>query len=144
MPKHSLWARAAVLFAWVLPALAIAGPSRIDVFVERPTSLQNQVALEQRGIAVHVHALDAVTRLQQAMSEGLPTQSDQAQQEVFRRLQEQPDWSTQIGQAWQGRLLASQYRLTRLPAVVIDGDANHVVYGTLDPGRAIQTWLQRR
>lgn len=144
MLRHSPWFRAGVLCVWVLPALSIAGPSRIDVFVARPTAIQNRVALEQRGVAVHVHELDAVTRLQKEMSKGLPSQSTQAQQEVFRRLQEQPNWSTKIGKAWQGRLLASQYRLTRLPAVVIDGDAKRVVYGTLDLGRAIQTWLQHR
>lgn len=81
---------------------------------------------------VTVVELDKPSRLDQQLSQGLPDEKDAAAQAVQNRLQ---GFKKAYGQAYSGLLRAWRLGVTKVPAVVVDGQ--YVVYGQPDVAAAL-------
>jgi integrating conjugative element protein (TIGR03757 family) len=122
--------------AWAASEAAM--PVRIEVFnagdlpIQLPTS--DGVPLPT---PIEVYEIDAIARLESALSKGLPADRDGAQRLVRKRLG-QVDRSRldQVRRSATGLLNAAEYGIDRYPAVVFDGEA--VVYGVTDIGEALR------
>ena len=120
----------ALVFALAtLPVLAseLVHPSQIEIFTDsdHPVSAQGQSN-------VHVYRLDAPSRVEKALSAGLPTDLDTAKQIAAQRVRRTASSRAgALAQAYRGLMLARRYGLDRLPAVVFDGGLA-VVYGITD------------
>jgi integrating conjugative element protein (TIGR03757 family) len=90
---------------------------------------------------LQVYRLDAMTLIEEQLSQGLPAVEAQALA-VLQRMESEirRKYQAQIINASNGMTLAIHYRLDRLPAVVIDRKA--VIYGVPDVERALAIYQQ--
>lgn len=120
-------------------SLAAAGdaPVSVEVFTDSRTPVVSV------GFTPTIYLLDAIARLQQSLSEGLPKDPTKAKALVLSRLQRMSsDSSRELENAATGLLRAQEYGLNRYPAMVFDGQA--IVYGVTDLGVAQQHYAQWR
>jgi len=118
-----------------LSAPAIAGETApaIEVF----TDSKFQVVSVSDNTTVYV--MDRINQLQQALSEDLPIEPENAKRLVLSRFQRMDaQLSSELENAARGLVQAMQYGIDRYPAIVFDGDA--VVYGVLDVTAATQLY----
>jgi integrating conjugative element protein (TIGR03757 family) len=86
-----------------------------------------------------VYVMDRINQLQQALSEDLPSEPENAKRLVLSRFQRMDaQLSSELENAARGLVQAMQYGIDRYPAIVFDGDA--VVYGVLDVTVATQLY----
>ena len=122
-------------------AAAASEPILIDVFTisDRPIARR----AEPPGFIVRVHHIDALHRLEQELSHGLPTDEAQAKSMALRRVQAMgAAFNERTSQAMLGIELAYRYRIDRVPAIVFD-QGSHVVYGVTDVDRAIALYSDK-
>lgn len=123
-----------------------AGPAA-TIAVEAVTDDAHPVtgieALSGQGQAVAVYNLDDGERLTAELARGLPPDQEAAKAALQRRFAEQGRAAVQqrFERAFQGRIAAFEYGLTRYPAVVFNhGQA--VVYGVTDLPQALTLYRQ--
>lgn len=111
----------------------------VEVFANSATLVRQPQ--QPPPFVVKVYRLDGMAQLETQLSAGLPQTEaaamaymKQHEQEIRRR------YKDQINNAAAGMSLAIQYRLDRLPAVVIN--KNKVIYGIADVDYAAQLYLQ--
>lgn len=113
------------------------GPSvtTVEVFANSATVVRPP--FRQPGYVLKVYRVDAMAQLEQQLNAGLPKNEADAmaymrqhEAEIRRR------YKDQITNAASGMTLAVQYRLDRLPAIVIN--RAKVIYGVADVDRAIE------
>ncbi len=124
-----------MLLTGTLSAPAIAGEAApaIEVF----TDSTFQVVSVSDNTTVYV--MNRINQLQQALSEGLPSDPENAKQLVLARFQRMDaQLSSELENAAKGLAKAMQYGINRYPAIVFDGDA--VVYGVTDVTAATQIY----
>jgi integrating conjugative element protein (TIGR03757 family) len=91
---------------------------------------------------VELYPVDAVARLEESLSAGLPTDPAQAERVALERLQALDEARIeQLKAVASGLALARQHGLDRFPAVVINDDA--IVYGVMDLRQVIALYRQR-
>jgi len=132
-------AKAYLLFSMVLtgtlsaPAMAGEAAPAIEVFADS----KFQVVSVSDNTTVYV--MDRINQLQQALSEDLPIEPENAKRLVLSRFQRMDaQLSSELENAARGLVQAMQYGIDRYPAIVFDGDA--VVYGVLDVTAATQLY----
>lgn len=119
------------------PAIAGEAAPAIEVF----TDSTFQVVSASDNTTVYV--MDRINQLQQVLSEGLPSDPENAKQLVLVRFQRMDaQLSSELENAAKGLVQAMQYGLNRYPAIVFDGDA--VVYGVTDVTGATQLYQRWR
>ena len=117
---------ALLLVPLLLTNTAFAEP-RVEVFTDHGHPVTHAEALAD----VTVYRLDGLALAQDQLSEGLPSDPEEAGRIAAQRLDAQPMLNEQMMRAGQGLTLAHlQYRLDRYPAVVFDGTT--VTYGVTD------------
>ena len=115
------------------PAIAGEAAPAIEVF----TDSKFQVVSVSDNTTVYV--MDRINQLQQALSEDLPSEPENAKQLVLSRFQRMDaQLSSELENAARGLVQAMQYGIDRYPAIVFDGDA--VVYGVTDVTAATQIY----
>lgn len=123
-------ALAMILSCVSAPALGQERGVSVEVFTTphyRVTGIEH--AQRSLPIAVlRVHDLAAAMRLENSLSEGLPT--DQAEAAAIAKDRVRNVDATQLREAFGGLIRASELQLDRVPAMVFDGHA--VVYGVND------------
>jgi integrating conjugative element protein (TIGR03757 family) len=135
-----------LLLSWLVVAAAAAGTEaperlRLQVFT---SAAHPPVGLEAlAGVAtVELYAVDAVARLEEALSAGLPKDPEQAKALALERLQALEEATIErLNAGASGLALARQHGLDRFPAVVIDGHA--IVYGLMDLRQVVALYRQR-
>ena len=116
-----------------VPATAGEAAPAIEVF----TDSKFQVVSFSDNTTVYV--MDRINQLQQALSEDLPIEPENAKRLVLSRFQRMDaQLSSELENAARGLVQAMQYGIDRYPAIVFDGDA--VVYGVLDVTAATQLY----
>ena len=140
----------AALHALALGALLLAGASRaqtapagvltVEVFANSAMLVTPEPSASL-PYQLKVYRLDAMRNIEAAINQQLPQTEAEAQQwiaanEARIRRQVQP----QVESAAQGLTLAANYRLSRIPAIVINRKT--VVYGITDVQQALE--LARR
>lgn len=112
-------------------------PSTIDVFVTSNAEISGQRA------DVKVYVVDGLAALDRELSEGLPRDPKAAQKEALKRINALGDgFRARAESAAEGLVLAQEYGIKRVPAIVFD-DGISVVYGVTDIGDAIEIYRQR-
>ena len=132
-------AKAYIIISMVLtgtlsaPAIAGEAAPAIEIF----TDSKFQVVSVSDNTTVYV--MDRINQLQQALSEDLPSDPENAKRLVLSRFQRMDaQLSSELENAAKGLVQAMQYGIDRYPAIVFDGDA--VVYGVLDVTAATQLY----
>lgn len=119
--------RSALLIVPLLVTNVAFAEPRVEVFTDRGHPVAHTAAFAD----VTVYQLDGLALAQDQLSEGLPSDPEEAARIAAQRLDAQPILNEQMMRAGQGLTLAHlQYRLDRYPAVVFDGAA--VIYGVTD------------
>jgi integrating conjugative element protein (TIGR03757 family) len=86
--------------------------------------------------------VDAVARLEDTLSAGLPNDPEQAKALALERLQALDEASVErLNAGAAGLALARQHGLDRFPAVVIDGHV--IVYGVMDLRQVVALYRRR-
>lgn len=113
-------------------------PTTVEVFANMATLVPVPSA---PAYQLQVYRLDAMTLIEEQLSQGLPAVEAQALS-VLQRMESEirRKYQAQIINASNGMTLAIHYRLDRLPAVVIDRKA--VIYGVPDVERALAIYQQ--
>ncbi len=110
-------------------------PGSIEVFTDSLHPVQSDAA------ATSVYVIDRIDRLQQELSNDLPTDPEIAKQMALRHLQRvDARLSGELENAATGLVKAMQYGLDRYPATVFDGQ--FVVYGVTDLVAATQLYRE--
>ena len=116
-----------------VPAIAGEAAPAIEVF----TDSKFQVFSVSDNTTVYV--MDRINQLQQALSEDLPSDPENAKRLVLSRFQRMDaQLSSELENAARGLVQAMQYGINRYPAIVFDGVA--VVYGVADVTAATQLY----
>ncbi len=103
----------------------------------------SHISVLTNGLSSTVYRVDRIDRLQQALSEGLPTDPKTAKQAALDRFQlMDSQLSSELENAAKGLIQAMQYGIDRYPAIVFDGKA--VVYGVTDVKAANELYEQWR
>ena len=89
-----------------------------------------------------VYHIDGIEAFKRTMSDGLPSALEAAKKEVNARMAAQPDAVGKLKRAFDGLLKAKTYGITKVPAIVIEGE--YVIYGETDVSDAIAHWRARR
>ena len=124
-----------VVLTGTLSAPAIAGEAApaIEVF----TDSTFQVVSVSDNTTVYV--MDRINQLQQALSEDLPRDPENAKRLALQRFQRtDAQLSGELENAAKGLVQAMQYGIDRYPAIVFEGEA--VVYGVTDVKVATQIY----
>jgi integrating conjugative element protein (TIGR03757 family) len=91
---------------------------------------------------VELYPVDAVARLEESLSAGLPKDPEQAAALALERLQSLDEATVlRLNAGASGLALARQHGLDRFPAVVIDGHA--IVYGLMDLRQVVAHYRRR-
>lgn len=132
-------AKAYIIISMVLtgtlsaPAIAGEAAPAIEIF----TDSKFQVVSVSDNTTVYV--MDRINQLQQALSEDLPSDPENAKRLVLSRFQRMDaQLSSELENAAKGLVQAMQYGIDRYPAIVFDGVA--VVYGAVDVTAATQLY----
>jgi integrating conjugative element protein (TIGR03757 family) len=126
-----------IALAGVFSGVAIAGDdfSSIEVFTDSRTPVRNNHS------SATVYKVDRIDRLQQVLSEGLPSDPETAKQAALHRFQGMDaQISSELENAAKGLVQAMQYGIDRYPAIVFDGKT--VVYGVTDVQDATRIYEQ--
>ena len=126
-----------IALAGAFSSIAIAGDdfSLIEVFTDSRTPVSNNHS------SATVYKVDRIDRLQQVLSEGLPSEPETAKQAALHRFQRMDSQiSSELENAAKGLVHAMQYGIDRYPAIVFDGHA--VVYGVSDVQAATLIYKQ--
>lgn len=116
-----------------VPAIAGEAAPAIEVF----TDSKFQVVSVSDNTTVYV--MDRINQLQQALSEDLPSEPENAKRLVLSRFQRMDaQLSSELENTAKGLVQAMQYGIDRYPAIVFDGEA--VVYGVTDVIAATQLY----
>lgn len=116
-----------IALAGAFSGIAIADEKfrSIEVFTDSRTPVRNN------HLSATVYKVDRIDRLQQALSESLPSDPETAKQAALHRFQRMDSQiSRELENAAKGLVQAMQYGIDRYPAIVFDGKA--VVYGVTD------------
>ena len=134
----------------VLPLVSIVAesrvPSRIEIISDATHPVEN-IALVQKqlggGASIRYFTIDAQARLDEALSEDLPADPEQARAIALKRIQalDRPGLTTELSESFEGLLLAQRYGVDRYPAVVFD-EGKSVVYGVADLREAVRLYQQ--
>lgn len=112
-----------------------AEPLKVEVFTNAA------IALANIGEAT-VYQLDGLQLLETELSQGLPADEGQAQRIAQERMQRMgPVLQQRVANAGRGLMLAREYGIERVPAVVINGKA--VVYGMPDVAAAVAAYRSK-
>ena len=118
------------------PTGPVAMPHRVEVFV-------NSAMLITNAAGATVYLLDGLQMLEAQLSQGLPATEAEAAQVARERVQRLGGQLQQrAANAAQGMVLAAQYGIDRIPAIVIDGCA--IVYGMTDVHKAVAAYALRQ
>ena len=128
-----------IALAGAFSSIAIAGVdfSSIEVFTDSRTPVRNNQS------SATVYKVDRIDRLQQVLSEGLPSEPETAKQAALHRFQRMDSQiSSELENTAKGLVQAMQYGIDRYPAIVFDGEI--VVYGITDIQAATRMYEQWR
>jgi integrating conjugative element protein (TIGR03757 family) len=131
----------AVAAAALAADTAVSERLRLQVFT---SAAHPPVGLEAlAGVAtVELYPVDAVARLEETLSAGLPNDPEQAEALALERLQALEQATLKrLNAGASGLALARQHGLDRFPAVVIDGHA--IVYGLMDLRQVVALYRRR-
>lgn len=120
-------------------------PANVEIFttIDQPIGAIDTLVAEHPDIEIHLHMLDAITAVEQALSEDLPADPDQAKHLALRRLQQMSKGTrSQLQHAATSLATAVQYGLEKYPAMVFDGE--WVVYGLTDVSIALMHYRRWR
>lgn len=126
-----------IALAGAFSSIAIADDdfSSIEVFTDSRTPVRDNHS------SATVYKVDRIDRLQQVLSEGLPSDPETAKQAALHRFQRMDSQiSSELENAAKGLVQAMQYGIDRYPAIIFDGRA--VVYGVSDVQAAIRIYEQ--
>jgi integrating conjugative element protein (TIGR03757 family) len=113
-----------------------AAPLKVEVFTNAAIPLANI------GQAT-VYQLDGLQLIEAELSQGLPGDEVQAQRIAQERMQRMGTaLQKRVANAGRGLMLAREYGIERVPAVVIDGKA--VVYGMPDVAAAVAAYRSKQ
>ena len=133
-----------LLLAWLAAAPAGAEASerlRLQVFTSAAHPPIGLEALTGEA-TIELYPVDAVARIEAALSAGLPNDPTQAEARALRRLEALDDATRERLQAGAaGLALARRHGLDRFPAVVIDEHA--IVYGLMDLRQVVALYRRR-
>lgn len=151
MPNLLLTTALVLILFLVAPAhaedLSLRLPDSVDVFTTEmlPIESVDEVVDSHPGLAIRVHLLDAIERLEDQLSRGLSTHPEQAKRQALERLRRLPTENrAQLESTARGLALAMELGIDRYPAVVFNRQL--VVYGVTDLSRAIshyRTWQSK-
>jgi integrating conjugative element protein (TIGR03757 family) len=135
-----------LVLSWLVVSAAAAGTEaperlRLQVFT---SAAHPPVGLEALAdvATVELYAVDAVARLEESLSAGLPNDPEQAATLALERLQALDEATVlRLNAGASGLALARQHGLDRFPAVVIDERA--IVYGVMDLRQVVALYRQR-
>lgn len=133
---------AALLSAWlfVFASPAVQALESVEVFTD-PALFP--VTNANIGLPVEIHDLSTMNRFLEAMGQGLPG-NDPAQAKVVATARlAQPEIRQCLASGLAASARASQYGISKIPAIVFDHGAA-VVYGLADVGQAVQLYRQWR
>jgi len=115
-------------------ASEVSEPRSIEIFITSKMDVQDSQA------NVTVHELDGLAALDRELSEGLSGDPVTAQRQALERINALGDRvRSKAEHAIGGLVLAQEYGITKLPAVVFDGGIS-VVYGMTDVDQAIEIY----
>ncbi|WP_375576294.1 TIGR03757 family integrating conjugative element protein [Paracidovorax oryzae] len=138
--KRRILIAAAVCSAGAVWAQGAPSVTTVEVFANSATNLSTP---SQPPYVLQVYRVDALAQLGRQFSARLP--ANEAQARAYMQQQEaqiRARYEDQITQAANGMSLAMHYRLTRLPAVVINREA--VIYGVADVQHAVGLYQQSK
>ncbi|MDR0770572.1 MAG: TIGR03757 family integrating conjugative element protein [Burkholderiales bacterium] len=117
--------------------LSSAAPAEVLVFTDSAHPVRNTGEAK-------VFVLDRVVQIEREMSIGLPANIDEAEK-IARAQLESPEGVKRIEElshAYQGLMMAWQLGVSKIPAVVVDGQ--YVVYGQPDVMLAVRRIADKR
>ena len=117
---------------------AVATPTRMEVFTtsDQLSVIIDRFAAEHPHVAVQVHTLDAIERLEDELSQALPKDPEAARQLVLKRMQRlSKGRRDQLQHSATALATALNVGVEKYPAIVFDEE--FVVYGLTDPFRAL-------
>ncbi len=138
--KRRILIAAALCFAGAVWAQGAPSITTVEVFANSATNLSTP---SQPPYVLQVYRVDALAQLGRQFSARLP--ANEAQARAYMQQQEaqiRARYKDQITQAANGMSLAMHYRLTRLPAVVVNREA--VIYGVADVQHAVGLYQQSK
>ena len=113
-------------------------PRSIEIFIT------SEMAISGSQASATVYELDGLAALDRELSEGLSGDPAKAQRQALERINALGGGvRSRAEQAIGGLVLAQEYGITKLPAVVFD-EGISVVYGTTDVGQAIEIYRAGR
>lgn len=142
--------RSHLLLGLVLPLASIAAesrvPSRIEIISDATHPVENVAVVQKQlgsGASVRYFTIDAQARLDEALSNDLPVDPQQARAIALKRIQalDRPGLAKELSESFEGLLLAQRYGIDRYPAVVFD-EGKSVVYGIADLREAVRLYQQ--
>ncbi len=114
---------------------------RMDVFVTAEQSVKRLDTFVARhpDITLYVHTLDAIEKLEDELSKGLPADPREAKRLALIRLKQlSKDTRHQLEHAATSIATALHYGIVKYPAIVFD--AEFVAYGVTDPVLALRLY----
>lgn len=127
----------------MIMALPASGLERIDIFTVEGLDMPLAPLERASGLTPEVHRVDELKAIEDALSQGLPSNPDEALDVAMGRLQGQGfiDQSDAAKRGMDAVILADQLKLEAVPAVVFD--RHYIVYGE-QPLAAFKIYQQRR
>lgn len=129
--------RATSLAAWLLALIVgAAGPQAVQAQTRVEVFANSAMVIENAGDAV-IYRLDGLQMLEAELSQGLPGDPVAAERMARARMRQMGSaLHSRTRNAAQGLMLAHQYGVDRMPAMVIDGKS--IVYGLTDVQQALR------
>ena len=128
----------ALLLGELSQADNLVSATRMDIFIttDQPIKRLDAFVAKHPEIALHVHILDAIERLKDDLSRGLPGDPHQAKRLALARLKQLSQGTrAQLEHSATSIATALHRGVEQYPAIVLD--AEFVVYGLTDPFRAL-------
>lgn len=118
--------------AWAEEQMVMT-PTSIEIFntSDQPINAIDRFVEKHMHVAIQLHELDAIKRLQDTLSQGLSADPDKAKRLVLERLQQlNKGTRSQLEHSATALAKAAQYGVEKYPAMVFDEQL--VVYGVTD------------
>ena len=122
-----------------------ASATHMDIFIttDLPIKRLDAFVAKHPKITLRVHTLNAIENLEDELSQGLSADPQQAKRLALTRLKQlSKDTRAQLQYAAISIGTALHYGVEQYPAIVIDDE--FVVYGLMDPFRALQHYRRWR
>jgi len=135
----------ALLLGELSNAENLTSATRMEFFItaDQPIERLDAFVLRHPDIALRVHALDAIEKLEDELSRDLPADPQQAKRLALARLKQLSKGTrAQLQHSATAIATALHYGVEQYPAIVLD--AEFVVYGLADPYRALQLYRRWR